>query len=188
MSAKDKKMDSGETKSQALATTQQDSTESSNTSVTLPAAFLSAVADLPTLPKHYNPIKHLPEAERNKLLDTLIDQYECGQSIYALAERLGVCNTTLYRQLVKHRTEDWKEVSAARYQSIIERCEKQIENASDALAVTRAREELANARWMLERLQRRIYGQDQPASGTNAVQININLRGEPATIAPQQSE
>lgn len=138
----------------------------------------TALTKLPELPEHYNPVRALSEADRNQLLDALISHYEAGASMYELAEKLGVSNTTLYRQLVKHRTEDWKEVSAARYQSIIERAQDEIKNASDTLAVTRAREELANARWMLERLQRRIYGQDQPSSSSAAVQININLRGK----------
>lgn len=138
----------------------------------------TALAKLPELPEHYNPVRALSEVDRNTLLDALLSHYEAGASIYELAEKLGVSNTTIYRQLVKHRTEDWKELSAARYQSIIERCEEQMKNATDALAVTRAREELANARWMLERLQRRIYGQDQPSGGSAAVQININLRGD----------
>jgi len=140
---------------------------------------------LPKLPEHYNPFRALKEIDRDIILDSLISHYEAGVSIYELAEKLGVSNTTLYRQLVKHRTEDWKEVSAARYQAIIERCEKEIKGARDGLAVTRAREELANARWMLERLQRRIYGQDAPPAGAQAVQININLRGERATNAVQ---
>ena len=70
----------------------------------------------------------------------------------------------------------------------IEQAEKDMNEAPDALAVTRAREQLANARWMLERLQRSIYGQDLPAGAGNAVQININLRGAAATNAVQQAE
>lgn len=141
------------------------------------APLQTALQALPELPKHYNPIRALPEAERGQLLDTILAHYECGVSIYALAETLGVDNATLYRQLVKHRPEDWQEVRSARYHSQIEQAEKDMQEAKDALAVTRAREQLANARWMLERLQRKIYGQDQPAGLGNAVQININLRG-----------
>ena len=137
----------------------------------------TALAKLPELPEHYNPIRALKETDRNALLDAILSHYEAGASIYALAEQLGVTNGAIYRQLIKHRPDDWKEISAARYQTIIERAEEQLKNSSDALSVTRAREELANAKWMLERLQRRIYGQDAPPAGTNAVQININLRG-----------
>jgi transposase-like protein len=143
----------------------------------------TALAKLPELPEHYNPIKALPEADKGKLLDLILAHYENGVSIYELAEKLGVNNATLYRQLVKHRTEDWKEVRGARYHAQIEQAEKDMKEASDPLAVTRAREQLANARWMLERLQRSIYGQDQAANVGQAVQININLRGGNATKA-----
>lgn len=136
----------------------------------------TALAKLPELPEHYNPVRALSKDDRNALLDAILSHYENGASIYDLAEKLGVSNTTIYRQLVKNRPEDWKEVTAARYQSIIERCENEIKTASSALAVTRAREELANARWMLERLDRRTYGQDQGGQGVASVQININLR------------
>lgn len=151
----------------------------------LPATIQTALQALPELPKHYNPIRAMPESERAKLLDAILAHYECGTSIYALADSLGVDNATLYRLLVKHRPEEWKEVRGARYHSQIEQAEKDMKEAPDALAVTRAREQLANARWMLERLQRSIYGQDQERGSGQMVQINIGIRrGERATIAP----
>lgn len=148
----------------------------------LPATIQSALQTLPELPKHYNPIRALPEAERANLLDAVLAHYECGVSIYTLAETLGVDNATLYRQLVKHRPQEWQEVRSARYHSQIEQAEKDMQNAPDALAVTRAREQLANARWMLERLQRSIYGQEERGSGGQAVQINIGIRRNAITV------
>jgi transposase-like protein len=136
----------------------------------------TALAKLPELPTHYNPIKALPAEEKNQLLDAILSHYEAGTSIYALAEKLGVDNATIYRQLLKHRPEDWKEVRGARYLAEIEDAEKEMKEARDALAVTRARERLASARWMLERLQRAIYGQDQAAGSGQMVQINIGIR------------
>lgn len=136
---------------------------------------------LPALPKHYNPIKAMSPDDRASLMAAVLDHYEAGTSIYALADQLGVDNATLYRNLVKHNPEEWKEVRAARYHSQIEQAEKDMKEASDQLAVTRAREQLANARWMLERLQRSIYGQDSGEKVGNAVQININLRSGSAT-------
>jgi hypothetical protein len=44
------------------------------------------------------------------------------------------------------------------------------------LSLSRARERLKAAQWDLERVCRRIYGQDAPPQGVNAVQININLK------------
>lgn len=136
---------------------------------------------LPALPKHYNPIKAMSPDARASLMATVLDHYEAGTSIYTLADQLGVDNATLYRNLVKHSPEEWKEVRAARYHAQIEQAEKDMKDAADQLAVTRAREQLANARWMLERLQRSIYGQEVNNGSGNAVQININLRGSGAT-------
>ncbi len=172
----------GVSTSQALATVTKDLDESSSSPTTLPATLLSAVLELPELPKHYNPIRALPETDRSRLLDIIIAQYECGQSIYVLADKLGVAPATLYRQLTNHRPTEWREIRSARYHEQIEQAEKDMQEATEPLAITRAREQLANARWMLERLQRSIYGQDQPAGVGNAVQININLRRSAATV------
>ena len=144
----------------------------------LPATIQTALQGLPELPKHYNPIKSLPEAERLNLLDTILAHYECGTSIYELAEKLGVDNATLYRQLVKHKPEEWTEVRTARYLSDIEDAEKEMKEARDALAVTRARERLASARWMLERLCRKIYGQVSEDQVGGRVSITLNIGAE----------
>lgn len=147
----------------------------------------TVLAKLPELPAHYNPLRALPEKDKMALLDSILSHYEAGTSIYALADQLGVDNATLYRALVKHRPEDWKEVRAARYHSQIEAAEKEMKEAPDALAVTRAREQLANARWMLERLQRGIYGQDQERGSGQMVQINIGIRRkDPLDVVAEQ--
>jgi hypothetical protein len=158
----------------------------SDDKVNLPALLQTALEKLPELPKHYNPIRAMPEGERAKLLDTILAHYECGVSIYALAEILGVDNATLYRQLVKHRPEEWKEVRGARYHSQIEEAEKAMKEAPDALAVTRAREQLANARWMLERLQRGIYGQDQEATRGAGISITLNIGEKPLQVVGEE--
>ena len=138
----------------------------------------TALSTLPQLPAHYNPIKALPEKDKGELLDAILSHYEAGTSIYTIAEKLGVDNATIYRQLVKHRADDWKEVRSARYLSEIEEAEKDLKEAPDALAVTRARERLASARWMLERLLRGIYGQDQQAAGGSGISITLNIGAE----------
>ena len=149
---------------------------------------LASLPALPELPKHYNPIRALPEEERGKLLDRILALYESGHSIYAMAEKLGVDNATIYSQLLKHRPEEWKEVRAARYHSEVEDAEKEMKTAPDALTVTRARERLANARWMLERLQRSVYGQEGPQTGS-AVQINIGIRrDEPLDVVVEDQK
>lgn len=54
------------------------------------------------------------------------------------------------------------------------------EDGAAALRLARARELWKRATWYAERRDRARYGQEAPASGTNAVQININLRGSTA--------
>lgn len=135
----------------------------------------NALAPLPELPAHRNPVRALSEEKRLELVDAILSHYENGASIYDLAERLGVNNATLYRALKKYRLEDWKEIASARYEAEIEDAEKELKSAADNVAVTRARERLAAARWKLERIDRKVYGQDVSNVG-QAVQININLR------------
>jgi transposase-like protein len=147
-----------------------------------PGRELVTLPELPALPAKYHAVKALPEGKRLELLDAVLAHYENGASIYALAEHLGVNNATLYRNLKRYKRDDWIEVTNARYESEIEAAEKELREAPDAIAVTRARERIASARWKLERLDRRNYGQEQAHSGGNAVQINISLRRDAITV------
>lgn len=123
--------------------------------------------------------KQLP-ANREQVLDDAIARYGQGESVYAIADGLGINHTTLYRQLVKHRETDWRDAKVSRALLELEDAEEALKTAPDALALTRARERCRAAQWQLERLMRRIYGQDAQAA-TQAVQININMRGSGAT-------
>ena len=56
-----------------------------------------------------------------------------------------------------------------------------LRNTAVALTLARLRAceaQLRAAQWDLERVCRRIYGQDAPPAGSAAVQININLRNQ----------
>lgn len=135
--------------------------------------------EFPSLPEHRNPIKALPANQRAVLLDAILSHYENGASIYDLANKLGVNNATIYRNLKKYRLEDWKEIATARYEGEIEEAEKELRTAPDQHAVTRARERLASARWRLERLDRRNYGQETAQGGTTVVINMTPLRPAP---------
>lgn len=132
--------------------------------------------ELPALPDAHHAFKALPEGKRLVMLEAILAHYENGASIYDLAEKLGVNNATLYRNLKKYRLEDWKEVASARYEAEIEDAEKELKIAPDSNAVTRARERIASARWKLERLDRKVYGQEAPQQQGGMVQINIGIR------------
>jgi IS30 family transposase len=135
----------------------------------------TALAKLPELPAHHHPIKQLPEAERLALLEAVLSHYENGAEIAQLAEQLGVSDITLYRNIKRYKSEEWREITSARYESEIDQAQREMKSATDANVVTRARERLRIASWVLERLDRKNYGQDVAQAGA-AVQVNINLR------------
>jgi hypothetical protein len=118
----------------------------------------------------------LPAEERLGILRGAISRYGQGESVYTIAQELGIEHTTLYRHLIKHFEKDWQEAKKSRALAEIEAGEDDLKKAPDALALTRARERIKAAQWQLERLYRKVYGQDQAAQAMQAVQININLR------------
>jgi len=120
------------------------------------------------------------------ILARAIEDYGRGISVYAIADGLGVEHTTLYRQLLKHKETDWRDAKVSRAIAELEQAEDALKTAPDILALSRARERCRAAQWQLERLMRRIYGQDQASTASQAVQININLRSEKAEIRQDQ--
>lgn len=93
-----------------------------------------------------------------------------------MAPEYGVSDVTIYALLLREREDDWKEVQRARALARLERAQGEMETAPDVLSLARARERVRSAQWELERLMRRLYGQDAPAHVGSAVQINISLR------------
>src|SRR5690242_11317908 len=100
-----------------------------------------------------------------------------------MAPEFGISDVTAYALLLRDHQEEWKEAQRARALARLDRAQNNLKTAPDALSLARAREEVRAAQWELERLLRRLYGQDQPAGLGNAVQININLRREKETKA-----
>jgi hypothetical protein len=133
-------------------------------------------------------LANLPAEELQSVLDRAIQSYGEGESIYRIANGLGVEHTTLYRQLIKHRESEWRDAKVSRALAELESAEDELKTAPDALALTRARERCRAAQWQLERLMRRIYGQDAGVHGGTAVQININLRREQPLDVVVESE
>jgi hypothetical protein len=115
-----------------------------------------------------------------------------------MAPKYGVSDVTAYALLLRDHEEDWKKAQESRAVVKRDRASNDLQNlreqlweaekAHDALSLARIREQIRlaeiqakRAEWELERVFRRIYGQDVPQS-SNAVQININLRRDAQTI------
>ena len=128
----------------------------------------------------------------------ILQRYLSDESTKDIAKTFGVTRQALGQYLLKTAETEWKEAQVARAISRKEQAEDdmdaiagRIENADKeqrerlTLTLSLARERLKAAQWDLERVCRRIYGQDQAHVGGAAVQINIGIRRDPATSAVQ---
>jgi hypothetical protein len=106
----------------------------------------------------------------------VLERYLAEETGPQIAASYGVTKAALSYFMLKHAEEQWKEAQVVKALTRKEDAETKLETASNALDLARARELLRAAQWDLERVCRRIYGQDAPPQGVNAVQININLR------------
>lgn len=110
----------------------------------------------------------------------ILDRYLAEEKTADIAASLGVTFSGLSHWLIEHAEGEWKSAQLVLALKRKMEADELIDSAPNALELTRAREKLKSAQWDLEKVCRRIYGQDQPISGVQAVQININLRGTEA--------
>lgn len=97
----------------------------------------------------------------------ILARYMTDETTYDIASDYGVTRQALSAYLLKHAEEEWKEAQVARAIARKEKAEDALDTAEDPLQLARARELLKSAQWDLERVCRRIYGQDH--------NLNINL-------------
>lgn len=121
-------------------------------------------------------------------------RYLSDESTKDIAASYGVTRQALGQYLLETAQKEWQSAQVARAMARKEGAEDNLDSIGEQikaadregrerlqLSLAHAREQLKAAQWDLERVCRRIYGQDQPPAGVNAVQININLRREDAT-------
>lgn len=153
------------------------------------------------------PITPYKGRQAGPTIERALELYEQGVEIEKAAEEIGVPARTIHRWLATNFAERWKEVQQARASADYEQVRKRRDEAREVLTalelgeegldtatkartmnwrLAHAREVLAAAdteldhqKWLLERLLRKLYGQEAP-SVASAVQININLRREAA--------
>ena len=129
------------------------------------------------LPRKYEskPPAEQKQETRMVIADGLVGQdpkqillrYLSDESTSVIASDYGVTRQALGQFLLRHAEEDWKEAQVARAIARKEKAEDAIETASDPLQLAKARELLKAAQWDLERVCRRIYGQE--------VNVNLNV-------------
>lgn len=111
----------------------------------------------------------------------ILARYLSDESTQQIAASYGVTRQALGQYLLKTAEDEWRSAQVARAIARKEAAEDELEDAKktpDSLSLARTREKLKAAQWDLERVCRRIYGQDQPPNAAPQVAIQINLRRE----------
>lgn len=103
-------------------------------------------------------------------------RYLSDESTSVIAADYGVTRQALGQYLLRHAEEDWKEAQVARAIARKEKAEDQLESAEDPLQLAKARELLKAAQWDLERVCRRIYGQETNINVSISTDLGERLR------------
>jgi hypothetical protein len=136
-----------------------------------------------------SPIASLPVEERNAFLRNCLEEALNGKTQAQIAASIGVHQTALSQAFLKYCEDEWKEVQVARAWAALEQAQDDFadeQKTPDMTAIARARERLKSAQWQLERLHRRLFGTDAPATlgqGTVTISINLNAAALPVDNA-----
>lgn len=137
---------------------------------TLPANTVNGLAAM-------NASKPLVQHDPKTVVKDIIARYMDGEKMSEIAPTYGLKGAEqLYRLLCAHAEDEWKSAQASKSLAEYERAKDRLETAQDGLSLARAREQIKTAQWELERVLRRIYGQEAPNQlGSGTVHINISL-------------
>lgn len=105
----------------------------------------------------------------------ILERYLQGETSTQIAETLGVTRAGLSYWLLKNAEEQWKDAQVVKAIRRKEDAEIALDEAKDVFEVSKAREILKSAQWDLERICRRIYGQEQ-SNNQSPVVINIGIK------------
>lgn len=132
----------------------------------------------------------LPAEQRPEIAKRAIERYLDGERLEDIAQGHGVSKMRLNQILLEATEDEWKNAQVAAAITRLQDCEKEleraaerVESAEDMLSLTRvgevariAEKAAKLAQWKLERLCRRIYGQEAAqVLGSGLIQINIGI-------------
>jgi predicted DNA-binding protein YlxM (UPF0122 family) len=129
----------------------------------------------------------------------ILQRYLSDESTKEIAKCYGVTRQALGQYLLKHAESEWKEAQVARAIARKEQAEDDMESIGlriegadkderDRLTLTLslARERLKAAQWDLERVCRRIYGQDVSPDQLGRISITLNIGDKPLDVVGEQ--
>lgn len=116
------------------------------------------------------PMSRIPQEERSRIALEVLDRYIGGEQVAHMAGEYDTSDVTIYAILLREHEDAWVDIQRARALARLERAQGELEVAGDPLSLARAREQVRSAQWELERLLKRLYGQEP--------NVNINLTGD----------
>jgi hypothetical protein len=105
----------------------------------------------------------------------ILERYLGEETSTQIAKTYGVTRAALSYFMLKHAEEQWKDAQVTKAMLRKEQAEDLLETADNPLDLARARELLKAAQWDLERVCRRIYGQDVTPDQLGRVSITLNI-------------
>lgn len=142
----------------------------------------------------------MPAERRAEIALELLTGYAQGQEIAELAKGYDISDVTAYALLIRDHEDEWKKAQESRAIAKRDRSANDLtelrrqlweaETAHDAISLARIREQIRlaeiqakRAEWELERVFKRIYGQDVSPDQLGRVSITLNISGVSATNA-----
>jgi len=122
-------------------------------------------------------------------LAPIMERYEAGESIAQIAKSIGVTHAAIYRAILRNIPDQWQQYRSARALTQLDQAETDLEKAVDNVSVSRTREQIKMAQWVLERTCRSIYGDNLQVEhqGGQAPILNITVVQAPQ-IAPHNDQ
>jgi hypothetical protein len=138
--------------------------------------------------------QNLP-ALRDQDPKAILARYLSDESTKDIAASYGVTRQALSKHLLLHAEQEWKDAQVSRAIARKESAEDDLEairskiDMADreererlSLTVVLARERLKSAQWDLERVCRRIYGQDVSPDQLGRISITLNIGDKPLDV------
>jgi transposase len=102
--------------------------------------------------------------------ETILDRLYGGASVKEVAAEYGVSHAAMYAYLMRRCPEQWLAISTGKSLERLENAEAGMDEADDALKVSKARESHRMGAWTLERVARAFFGDTKNQA---AVTVNV---------------
>jgi len=117
----------------------------------------------------------MPAETQAAMMRYAIREYAAGTPPLDIATKLGISGPTMYRYLIKHYEQDWKDIQAGKALAALDEAEEELRDAQSMAEVSRAGTRIRAEQWKLERVLSRIYAAKQEVHHSGDPIINITV-------------